>query len=612
MNDTTVIEQKLKILPAAPGVYTWKDARGQVIYVGKAKSLRHRVRSYFQQPEAKDVKTQLLVTKCADVDWIVTESEKAALILENTLIKRHRPPYNIRLRDDKNFLSIKLSMRDKFPRLYLVRRVQRDGSLYYGPFSNAFAARATFNFLSRHFPLRECSDGEFSQRTRPCIRYQIGRSAGPCCGMVSEEEYAKIVHQVRLFFEGRGEDLVRDVEREMERAAGEERFEQAARLRDLADSLRTSLEKQRAETTDMTDRDVWAIYREGASGVAVAMFVRAGKTIGQRAFPFSNQEHEDAEVLGEVMQAYYADDGFVPGEILAEVNPQMSGAVEEWLTDLRGARVRLGVPQRGDKARYVEIARENAKQQFEQRRSRLADTRDILESVRRALHLTRTPIVVECFDISNFHGTNAVGSQVTFVEGKPDTSRYRRYKIRTKDTPDDYAMMREVLGRRVARARENDEWPDLLLVDGGRGQLAVAEAVLAEIDARDLPIAAVTKIRDRAEGDRGAEDMVYLPGRKNPVTFPRGSTALFFIQRVRDEAHRFAVAYHRKLRGKSQVTGALDAIDGVGAARRRALIRHFGSLKRIREASADEIAAVPGINADLARRIHDRLTVPDA
>ncbi len=608
---TPALEEKLDLLPTLPGVYLWKDADGVVIYVGKAKVLRNRVRSYHQQADNKDLKTRIMVSRAADVDWIITDSEKAALILENTLIKKHRPRFNILLRDDKNFLAVKLTVRETWPRLYLVRRIVHDGSVYFGPFSDAGAARATFGFLNRHFPLRECSDRQFASRTRPCLNYQIGRSAGPCCGMVTSGDYARIVAQVRMFFDGKGWDLVRELEREMEHAAEALRFEQAARARDLVAAITKTLTKQQAETTDLADRDVFGIYREGASGVVLASFTRGGKTIGQRAFVFTNQEEDDDEVIGQVVQGYYAADGLIPAEIIVPARlGEMHEAVEEWLTDLRGQKVTLRAPQRGDRVRWVELAAENAKQQFEVRRNRLADAREILDGVARSLDLPRAPIVVECFDISNVQGQNAVASQVTFVDGKPDKNRYRHYRIRTKDTPDDYAMMREALERRIERGQRDGEWPDLLFVDGGRGHLAVAESVLRDRGVTHLPIAAITKIREQDADDPGPEDKVFLPGRKNPVTFRRGSTSLYFIQRVRDEAHRFAIEYHRKLRGKSQVKSALDEIEGVGKARKKALVAHFGSMKKLREAGADAIAAVPGIGADLAARIAAALSTP--
>ncbi|MCZ7584314.1 MAG: excinuclease ABC subunit UvrC [Deltaproteobacteria bacterium] len=598
------IAEKLKILPTHPGVYLWKDAQGVVIYVGKAKNLRHRVRSYHQRVEEKDIKTQLMVRRARDLDWIVTDSEKAALLLENTLIKKHRPPYNIRLRDDKNFLSIKLSTRDRFPRLYLVRRIRRDGSIYYGPFSSAHAARATFNFLNRHFLLRECSDREFAARKRPCIRYQIGRSAGPCCDMVSKEDYDAIVRQVRLFFEGKGEDLIGAVERDMERLAEETRFEEAARKRDLVASLRRTLEKQQTETPDLTDRDVFALYREGASGVVVALFVRKGKTIGQRAFPFTNQEGDDGEIIAQVVQAYYADDAFVPEEVLTQHAPgEMPETVREWLADLRGAAVRLAVPRRGDKARIVEMAAENAHQQFEQRRAKLADEREILESVRTALDLSRLPLVVECFDISNVQGTHAVGSQVTFIEGRPEK---RALPAIQGACEGDARRLRD-----DARSARPPGAPG----DGGGRLAGFAAGGRRTRPSRGRGAGARRRRRAQvgtrrhhenprpAGGDGGAEDMIYRPGRKNPITFKRGSTALHFFQRVRDEAHRFAVEYHRKLRTKAQTRSAVDDIPGVGAARRKALVKHFGSVKRLGEASADDIAAVPGIGRSLAEKI---------
>ncbi len=594
--------EKLKIVPESPGVYLWKDKNGVVIYVGKAKVLRNRVRSY--QARHKDLKTRVMVATADQLDWMVTESEKAALILENTLIKKYRPQFNIALRDDKNFLSIKLTMKDKYPRLTLVRKILRDGSIYYGPYSNARAARNTLNYLNRHFKLRECNNRQFNARTRPCLNYQIGRSSGPCCGKISEQDYGRIVKQVRMFFEGKGEMLIRELEEDMAAASEDLRFEDAARLRDLIFDMRKTLEKQESENPDQVDRDVFGLYREGASGCVLAIFIRQGKTIGQRCFPFTNQEDDDGDLIAQVAQAYYAAGAVVPEEILSPQSwGDMADTLADWLNDLRGAKVRLITPQRGDKVKLVAVANQNAKQQFEQRRARLADAREILTGLQRKLHLPKIPIVVECYDISNVQGRSAVGSQVTFVEGQPDKNRYRRYRIRIKDTPDDYAMMREVLTRRVKRAIEENYWPDLILVDGGRGQLSIAQSVLRELGAEQIPLAAITKIKDREPDDRGPEDMAYRPGRKNPVTFRKGSTELFFLQRIRDEAHRFAIEYHRKLRSQKQIHSVLDDIPGVGPAKRKALIKQFGSVKRIREADLKQIADTPGFSLALAEAV---------
>ncbi len=598
--------EKLRIVPKSPGVYLWKDRDGVVIYVGKAKVLRNRVSSY--QANHKDFKTRVMIGLAEDLDWMVADSEKAALILENTLIKKYMPQFNIALRDDKNFLSIKLTTTEDYPRLTLVRKVTRDGSKYYGPFSNARAARNTLNYLNRHFKLRECNNRQFKSRTRPCLNFQIGRSSGSCCGKIAKEDYGRIVKQVRMFFEGRGEMLIRELNEDMKAASEQMRFEDAIQLRDLIFDMRSTLQKQESENLDQIDRDIFGLYREGASGCVLALYVRFGKTIGQRCFPFTNQEEDDGAIIAQVAQAYYAGGGIVPAEILSPQSwGDMAETLADWLNDLRGSKVRLLTPQRGDKMKLLAIARENAKQQFEQRRARLADAREILIGVQKKLRLPKLPLVVECFDISNVQGRSAVGSQVTFIEGEPEKSRYRRYKIRLKDTPDDYAMMHEVLHRRVKRAALEKVWPDLILVDGGRGHLSIAEAVLRELGAEHISLAAITKIKNREPEDRGPEDMAYRPGRKNPVTFRRGSSELFFLQRIRDEAHRFAIEYHRKLRSKKQTRSILDDISGLGPSRRKALLTRFGSVKRITDAAPDEIAQTPGFSLatanDLVRRL---------
>ncbi len=602
------LRRKLDLVPGDPGVYLWKDETGRIIYVGKAKVLRHRVRSYFQNLDEKDPKTLRLIGRVRDVDWIVTHTEKEALILEATLIKRHTPRYNIRLRDDKRFLCLKLDTAHPFPRLYLVRRIQRDGAVYYGPFDNARAARETLRFANVNFPVRKCSDQQFAGRTRPCIQHQIHRCRAPCVGLIDREAYAAIVQQVRAFFAGQLPDIIPELRAEMERLSAALQFEEAAAIRDRIEAIEQTLSRQQAARPTLVDSDVFGFYREGAAVVIVCLFVRAGAIIGQRVFPFKGQEDDSPVVLAQLLGQYYSQDNYLPREVLLPFEPE--GGIElfaDWLSEQARVKVALRVPQRGEGRELADMANLNAHRQFEVRQSQLVSADDVLDELRAKLHLPRTPETIECFDISNISGTLAVASLVRFAQGEPDKAGYRRFRIRLPNEPNDYAMMREVLSRRLARGVAEGNLPDLLLVDGGKGQLNIAVEVLAEFHQTAQPVAAITKIKDLEPGETGAHDKVYLPGRKNAVTFRANNNALLLLQRVRDESHRFAIEYHRLLRSKKITASELDEVPGLGGVKKKALLRVFGSVKRVREATLDELAAVPGIGPKLAEAIHQHL-----
>ena len=607
------LEAKVSHFPTRPGVYLMKDARGRVLYVGKAKNLRARVRSYFREGGDGRLRVRFLMGRVADIDFVVTDTEKEALILENTLIKRHRPRYNVDLRDDKTYLSLRLDVRSPFPRLTMVRRVQADGALYFGPYSSARSLRETLELVQRIFPLRQCADREFRKRTRPCLYAQTRGCRAPCCGLIGPREYRRLVEQVVAFLRGRSGRLLEDLRRQMREAAERLDFEEAARLRDRIRAVELTLERQKAVTHKPVDRDVVAMERQGAEAQVVVLVIRAGNLIDRRAYYFSNLQADDAEVIGQFLRQYYRGDRIVPGEVVVGVPlpEEERGILEEWLREARGSRARLVVPKRGEKAQLARMARENARELLEERRKTKVGYEAALEEIRARLHLATPPRRIEGYDISNIQGREAVGSLVTFVDGFPRKGGYRRFTIRTVEGADDFAMLYEVLRRRLERRREPGwELPDLILIDGGRGQVAAALKALEDTGVQ-VPLAGIAKARTLP--GRGPEvarspERIFLPGRKNPVVFGRGSSGLFLLQRIRDEAHRFAVTHHRRRRTRATLASELESIPGVGPKRRQALLRHFGSLKRLRQATADEIARVPGIPRPLAGRIAQALS----
>ncbi len=604
------IEAKLEHIPARPGVYIFKDKRGKVLYVGKAKSLRDRVRSYVRGGDGR-YQVLFLMERARDVETLVTGTEAEALILENNLIKQYKPRYNVNLKDDKSYVSVKVTTRDAWPRILVTRKIERDGNTYLGPYASASGVRETLDTVRKVFPLRTCSDGVFRNRARPCLEYQIHRCMGPCVLEVDRAEYETHLRNAMQLLEGKSEALVGELRSRMMKASEEERFEDAARLRDRIAAIQGVSQKQKVVVHGGGDRDVFGLYREGGFVEAQVLLVRSGKLVGNNAYRFEDHEFPDEELLGSLLGRFYEGGRFVPDEILLPMEVEGMDAVCDYLTGLRGRRVDVFVPQRGEKRRLVEMAAENAAQSFAERSDEAGRREKMLEELRRKLGLPSTPKRIECFDISHSQGEAVVASMVAFDEGRPDKSGYRKYKLRDVQRNDDFAAMKEVLGRRLTRGKEEGGLPDLLLVDGGRGQLAMAVEVVRELGIEGLELAGIAK--DRVRGGMESTDIehteerIFRPGRANPVTFRRNSNALFLLERVRDEAHRFAIGFHRQLRGRQRLRSALDDIAGIGPARRRALLRHFGSLKRIGEASVEEIAAVPGIDRELAARIHRAL-----
>src|SRR6058998_1306314 len=605
------LEDRLAVVPPRPGVYLLKDRQGKVIYIGKAANLRSRVRSYLRGGDERS-QIRFLLERLVDFETLVTANDKEALILENNLIKQYRPRYNIRLKDDKSYVSVKVTVGDPWPRVLVTRRIVKDGSRYFGPFASASAVRDTLDTIRKAFPLRTCSDPVLKNRSRPCIEYDIKRCLGPCVLAVDRAVYEEHLREAMLLLEGRNSEVARELRRRMEAAAAEERFEVAARLRDQLQAIETTQERQQVVEHWGANQDVFGLYREGGAIEVQVLFVRQGKLVSNQSYSFDDWEFSDDEVMEAVLtQFYQATQHDVPDEILLPVAISDAEVRAEYLTERRGKKVAVLVPQRGDKLRLVGMAHENAQQNFVARRDAGAQAARMATELRARLHLRDAPKRIECLDIATFQGRETVGSIVAFDEGAPAKAGYRHYRIRTVEGTDDFAAVAEVIRRRFRDAREHGGLPDLLVIDGGLGQLGAARAVLEELGLVDLAVVGLAK--ERVERDPTARDIqrrperVFLPGRKNPVVLKPNSTALFLLQRVRDEAHRFVNLYHRKLRARARLRSRLDAIAGIGPRRRRALLRRFGSLRRIGEASAEELAAVPGITLTLAAQIKEEL-----
>jgi excinuclease ABC subunit C len=591
-------------LPGEPGVYLMRDAAGAVIYVGKARSLRKRLSSYFSVSAKPDIKTAVLVKKIADIETIVTASEKEALILESNLIKRHRPRYNVILKDDKRYPSLRLDVTHPYPRLTIVRKPKKDGALYFGPYASAHAVRQTLKIINKTFKLRKCTDREFTIRTRPCLHCQMQGCLAPCCRDVNREEYSEMVREVVLFLKGRTPDLIRKIKAEMIAAAERQDFEKAARLRNKMFALERTVEKQVAVSTDVKDRDVIACARSADLSLVTLLYVRGGFLIGSRTFDFTAPIVDDLELISAFIRQYYETAQFIPDEILIPVLPEENTLLEEWLQTVKGTRVVLRRPRRGAKARLLAMAVQNAAKELEEHLARETGRGDLLQRLQQRLQLDRPPTRIECYDNSNLGGSAAVSSMVVFIDGEPDKGAYRRYRIRNVSGPDDYATMNEVLRRRLERDTAPPP-PDLLIVDGGKGQLNIALAVVADLGLEGrFDLIGIAK-KDAQRGETA--DKIFKPGRANPVNFGREADLLLFLQRIRDEAHRFAVAYHRKQRGKLALSSALDVIPGVGEARKRALLKHFKSVRMIREASVEDLCGVKGIHRQLAQKIRRHL-----
>ena len=602
---------RLAGLPDKPGVYLMRDANGRVIYVGKAVVLRNRVRSYFHESANHTGKTERLVADIADLEWIVTESELEALILECELIKRYRPRYNVRLKDDKRYPYIKITP-EEYPRIVIVRTMARDGGRYFGPFSSSQAVYQTLELMRRLFPYRTCNREITGQDSRPCLYYHIKRCLGPCIGAADRETYGRMIDQAALFLEGRQEQIVAGLQQEMRQAAEALLFERAALLRDQIAAINQVIERQRIVSSHLHDHDFIAFAREDGQACVQVFFVRGGKLIGREYFVLTGTHDEaNAEVMASFIKQFYDEAAQIPPEILVQTDLDEVAVIEQWLHQKRGTRVTVKVPRRGEKRGVMNMAVENAVVTLNRLRSEWeADTNkhtEALAELQQALGLTAPPTRIECYDISTIQGTATTGSMVVFTKGVPSKQDYRRFRIRTVEGTDDFAAMQEVLRRRfgrVAQARQEQaseggdagRWailPDLLIVDGGKGQLSAAREVMSALGVEAIPAIGLAK----------REEEVFLPERSAPLLLPRDSQALYLLQRIRDEAHRFAITYHRQVRAKQSAQSLLDEVPGIGPKRRKALLRRFGSVEGMRGASVDELAAVEGMTRKAAETL---------
>lgn len=615
-----ILKEKVKILPDQPGIYLMKSAGDKIIYVGKAKHLRNRVRSYFLEKQ-ESAKTRLLVKNIHDIDYLVTKTEVEAFLLEASLIKKHRPKYNIRLKDDKAYPYIRLSWADEFPRLYLARKVKKDGALYFGPYTSGGAVHETIRFLNATFKIRDCADAVFKTRKRPCMTHQIGRCTAPCVGLISKGDYRKDLEGAKAFLRGQNQKVVKELMARMKGAASEEKFEVAARLRDSIEAVKSILERQAVITaTSDIDQDAIGYHGDERGTLIETLHVRQGRVIGNRAhfFPMLDplEPLEDVrEWLISFLVQYY-EENFVPDEVLlpVDIGGDLSKLLSKVLEERKESPVRVRFPTDKKGHSLVEMANVNAKAHFEKYVTKSQAKQNGLLEIQDRLGLKDFPARIECYDISTFQGSETVASQVVFEDGVPGKDHYRRYKIRGVDGVNDYAAMKEVLSRRF-RHQEYDD-PNLIVVDGGKGQLQVALRVLEEIGRSDIPVVGLAKARTRGEFTEaevtGTEERFFLPGRNNPVVFRPNSEAFQILVGIRDEAHRFAITYHRKLREATSLESELDFVVGLGEKRKRDLLRKFPSVDAIKAATVEDIAAIRGFNRVLAERILLQLTESEA
>lgn len=640
MRSSTISEKlkkQLAALPARPGVYIMRNAKGEVIYVGKAAKLKDRVRSYFGSPHMMEPKTLALRQHIDDFEYIVVGNAGEALILEATLIKRHQPFFNIRLKDDKRYPYLKVDVQNPWPRVYITRRIEKDGARYFGPYASAGSVRATLDLTKKLFPWRSCTKEITGKDARPCLDYYIKRCIAPCTAFCTKEEYDEVIEDVILFLEGKADDVMRRLRDQMARAAEQMEYERAAQIRDQLRSIERTVERQMVATTRQEDVDIFGIARDGDQACVQVFFVRGTQMIGRDTFVLEGvRDESDDAVLTNFLLQYYEGAQYIPKLVAMPSEVEDRQTIEELLSEKRGSLVEVRVPERGEKKRLVELAGENAKESLSLMRVKwMADankTELALEQLMEELSLPDVPHRIECYDNSNIQGTNPVSSMVVFIDGKPATNQYRRFKVKTVVGADDFATMAEVLRRRFKNHgksgnhggtedtavsqghgeltaaenpdsaivnRESEGWdlPDLVIIDGGKGQLGAAVQVMRELGVHHIPTVGLAKRFEE----------LFVPDEDEPVVLPRGSEALYLVQRVRDEAHRFAITFHRQVRGKSSIQSALDTIPGIGPKRKKALLRKFGSVKQIREADVAEIASTVGFTKALAEKVKAEL-----
>ncbi len=597
------LEDKLNRVPGKPGCYLFKDKNGTILYVGKANILRNRVRSYFQKSRPRHPRLSALVRKIADIEWIVTDSEVEALILENNLIKEYKPRYNVNLRDDKTYPFIRITNED-FPQVFVTRKIVRDGSEYFGPYTDVKNVRSVLRTLRQIFPVRSCKFQLTPQviakkKIDLCLDYYIKKCHGPCQGLQSKEEYAQLIEQVRKFLRGKTDGLVKELREQMEQLAANMEFEEAALVRDRLKILEQYRNSQKIVQDDFKDRDVFALALQDQDACVVVFRIREGKIIGKQHFYLNRQGWKDeAQILEEFLNRYYFSNQDIPQEIFVQVLPDSAHVLEAWLREESGRKVRLVVPQRGEKSKLVQMAIKNARFLLDELQLQKVKKEQTVHfsvvALHRELNLPKPPVVIECFDISNIQGSDAVASMVCFENGKPKKSAYRRFKIRVKQTPDDFAMMREVIERHYKRMlEENKRLPDLIVVDGGKGQLSSALQVLQQLGLNEQPIIGLAKRLEE----------VFVPGEKEARLLPKNSTALRLLQQIRDEAHRFAITFHRQRRAKRTLYSQLDEIPGIGPKRKQLLLQTFGSVKKIATASEQELKERAKLPQPLAQKI---------
>ncbi len=602
------LADKLSSLPDRPGCYIYRDEKGVVLYVGKAINLRNRVRSYFQKSASHPARTQQLVRAIRDMDWIMTDTEVEALILECTLIKKHRPHFNIRLRDDKSYPYICVTTTESFPRVFFTRRahMRPDGNRYFGPYTEARVVRDTLRIVRRIFGVQSCNyKFTGSENMRPCLYFHLGQCLGPCTGDLSREEYRKAVDQVVMLFEGRQDEILDRMHTQMEDASENLQFERAASMRDRINSIRRITERQKVFTVDRIDQDIIGMARGELDAIVHVFFVRHGRLVGRENFTIETPEGEsDSSVMGQFIKQYYEGAAAIPPEILAPVIPDDSEAIETWLSERRGAKSHVHVALRGEKKRMVEMVTKNAEVAMEQQAKHgfvsASSGEQACMELGVALGMEIPPVRIECYDISNLQGGYQVASMVVFENGAPAKAEYRSFRIKTVEGQDDFASMKEVVGRRMRRAKEDERWedlPDLMIIDGGKGQLGAALEAIKEVGEDDMMVVSLAK----------RDEEIFIPDRLTSLRLARHTPALRLVQHIRDEAHRFALSYHRKLRGKGSLHSELDSVPGIGPTRRTNLIKHFGSVLEIRKATLQQIANAPGMNSTAAQAVYSHL-----
>lgn len=597
------LKARVAEFPRDPGVYLMKDIKGRIIYVGKAKALRDRVRQYFGQHDTR-YQVTFLMQKVHQIDFIITATESEALLLENSLIKKHKPRYNVFLKDDKTYLGLKVTIQQDFPRFLTTRKIKKDGALYYGPFTSSESLYTVKEFIDHYFQLRTCSDHELQSRVRPCLEYQIKRCSAPCVNYVSVEQYKKQIEEVRDFLEGKNKKLQTVVKKRMQEASDSENFEEAARLRDLLLSMEKVLEKQKVTHLSFGFSDIFAFERrDNRIGVAILM-IRDGELIDSRYHVFESLE-DDQEFLTNVLTQLYRPETFIPHEIILPIQIDSKSLLEELLTEHSGHSVTIAMPQKGEKKSLLDLAQKNLESHFVRFEKKKSDWEETKQILKEKLCLQNNPDRIECYDISNISGEFTVGSMVTFVDGEEHKAAYKKFKIKTVEGPNDFASMKEVLLRRFSKKTEDWQWPDLVVCDGGKGQMSQVLKVFEELNVVGVDVVAIAKgqgdgVRAKGQWDSKKEDELYLPGRKNPVLFKPGSAELSLLQNLRDESHRFAITFHRQLRDQTMQQSVLDQVPGLGAKRKSALLKVFGSPQKVLSASKEELQCVPGISQNLA------------